>query len=267
MTKPGIRSWLGTAFLLLAILVLGVLVAREQHRETRLRAALARFQRQAHRDIHNSLCYLTLDPKDSPLASVTWGQNSTLESVIDQITAFAKRASVGGTRRAVSVEVDAIGIEADGQSINSIATLPTAPTREIAVRDVLLQLLQPFDLAYQVRDGCLTITTQKRVNHINASILKQLDQRITLTWTKDDSLEAVIERVRLRSGGQIFPEGLPFSVQLHGLTAPYERLVSANYDREELSIREQLSRLLEPLGLEYEVKDGALLIVPESSAP
>jgi hypothetical protein len=37
MTKPGTRSWLGTVFLLLAILVLGVLVTREQHRETRLK--------------------------------------------------------------------------------------------------------------------------------------------------------------------------------------------------------------------------------------
>ena len=134
MTKPGIRSWLGTAFLLLAILILGLLVAREQHRETRLKAALARFQNREHQEIYSTLNYATLDPTSSPLSLVSWGGNSSLETVLDHITALTTRAPIRGPRRVLSVEVDATGLQDTGLSLKSVAKLPAVPTDLIEIR-------------------------------------------------------------------------------------------------------------------------------------
>ena len=267
MTKPGTRSWLGTVFLLLAILVLGVLVAVQQRRETRLRAALARFQNRAYQDIHSRISTPSLEPKSSPISSLSWGGYSSLGAVIDQIRLITVRPFLTRSSRVLTVEVDAIGIQAAGRSLKSVAMLPNAPTEEIAVRDVLLQVLAPFDLAYHVKDGSLTITSKQKVNQLHESILKQLNQPMTLTWSEGDSLVSVIERVRMRTSGPGFPDGLPIFVQRDGPSAPDERLMLPDCAREELSIREQLSRLLVPLGLRYEVKDGAVLIVTELPAP
>ena len=267
MTKPGIRSWLGTAFLLLAILILGLLVAREQHRETRLKAALARFQNREHQEIYSTLNYATLDPTSSPLSLVSWGGNSSLETVLDHITALTTRAPIRGPRRVLSVEVDATGLQETGLSLKSVAKLPAAPTDLIEIRAVVLQMLAPFDLAYQVKDGRLTITSQKQVRRLDERILKHLDDRIVISWSSGDSLQAVIERVRERSRGPNFPEGLPIFLGVRGDTGPDERLTLASTGRDELPIRDQLSRLLAPLALRFDVQDGALLIVKEPPAP
>ena len=55
MTWPGTRSRLGTAFLLVTILVLGISVVAERRKEARLRAALARFQARADQNAYNRL--------------------------------------------------------------------------------------------------------------------------------------------------------------------------------------------------------------------
>ncbi len=186
--------------------------------------------------------------------------------MIDHITAFTSQVSIRAPRRVLSIEADAIGLQEAGASLKSIATLPAAPSEEIPIRDVTLQILAPFKLAYQVKDGRLTITSQKHVKHLNERILKHLDERIELSWSNGDSLQAVIERVRQKSRGPNFPEGLPIFVGIYGDMGPDERLTLSNPGRDELPIRDQLSRLLAPLALRFDVQDGALLIVKEPPA-
>ena len=77
MTRPGTRSRLGTAFLLLSILVLGFLVFVEQRRVSRLRDALSRFKCRAGQDFYSHLNHRWAIPAQTRLLPLSWGKQST----------------------------------------------------------------------------------------------------------------------------------------------------------------------------------------------
>ena len=160
----------------------------------------------------------------------------------------------------MAVEFDLAGLAEAGQSRKSILQLPP-PLVEFSIHELLHQILDQLDLAYEVKDGSLMITSQRALDRLHQSIRVQLDHPVILTWSEDDSLETVIDRFRVETRTASFPDGLPVFVQLEGPSSPENLLILPPPAPKELPIREQLSRLLEPLGLRYELKDGAIMIV------
>ena len=258
MKRPGTRSALGNAFLLLAILVLGAFILAQQRREARLREALAKFQGQTHEQIHSRLNYplsWQAGPQTIPL---NWGATESLDVVLRQLTNSIARFA--GRRRSFTVIVDQHGLLEAGQSPQSMLQLPPVPTGDLTLSDLLEQILEPNGLAWKVEDGTLTFTSRNALERLNAMIRGRLDQPIFLRWSNGDSLDEVIERVRASTEAPSFPGGLPIFVQDRGPISREDFRILADSAGRELAINEHLRRLLEPLGLRYEVKSGAVLI-------
>jgi hypothetical protein len=261
MTRPRARIRPVTVILVFAILVLGLLITVQQRREARLRSALAKFQNRAHQEIYSSLNNPIIARVSSASPS-SWGTRSSLAAVIDEVTTLITSPSfLKGAPRALSVDTDSAGLLEAGQTLGSVALIPAAPATEIPASHLIRQLLKPFDLAFQIKGGKLTITSRKALERSHDSILKQLDQPVILTWSPHDSLRDVIERLRMETRGASHPEGLPIFVQLRGPRSPDDLLILPDSRAEALPIREQLERLLEPLGLRYEISDGALMVL------
>ena len=265
MTKPGTRSALGTALLLLAILVLGLLVAKHQRREARLRAALVQFKRGAQEKIRGrfDLPYMWAGGVPIPFR---WGGSDSLGTVIKYLTSFTIRIPRLSSRIRLNVEVDTAGLLEAGLTLQSRVQLPPAPNRETTVRELFRQILVPNDLAWYVDDETLTLTSRKALDRIHESILKRLEQPVILKWSNGDSLADVIERIRVITETPSFPSGLSIFMQLDGSESSYEPLEMPDPVRGELPIGEQLRRFLEPMGLRYELRNGAVMIVPREAA-
>ena len=174
-----------------------------------------------------------------------------------------ERAVDGAASRSRSTRA---GLEEAGQALQSIVQLPPAPTGELTLSDLLQQILEPNGLAWKVEDGTLTFTSRKAVERLNARIRDRLDQPIFLRWSNGDSLDEVIERVRASTEGPSFPSGLPIFVQDRGPPLRENSRVLADSAGRERAINEHLRRLLEPLGLRYDVESGAVLIVATGAA-
>jgi hypothetical protein len=260
MKKPGTRNALGTAFLSLAILVLGGLIVAQQHREARIRAALSQFQSRTHEKIRSRLNYPILSQGGAAAIAVNWGGSDSLEVVLQQLKLTIAR--LGGPPRGFTVAVDPLGLEEAGQDLQSLVQLPTAPKGELPFQKLLQQILEPNDLAWKVEDGTLTFTSREALDRLNQSILRRLDQPIILNWSKGDSLEAVIERIRVSTEGPSFPSGLPIFVQLSGSASRVDFRNLPEPVGNELPISEQLRRILQPLGLRYGIWNGAVMITP-----
>jgi hypothetical protein len=265
MTLPRARIRPVTAILVFAILVLGVLATARERREARLRSALAKFQNRAHQEIYSSLNNPVSAPGTSAAVPLNWGGSSSLQPVIDEITTLITSPRfLKGAPRALAVDIDSAGLLEAGHTPKSVALLPAAPTSDIPASDLIRQLLKPFDLAFKVQEGKLTITSRKALERSHENIIKQLDQPVKLTWSRRDSLRDVIERLRMETRGANHPEGLPIFAQLGGPRSPDHLLILPDPPPEALPLREQLQRLLEPLGLRYEIRDGALMVVTKS---
>jgi hypothetical protein len=262
MLKPGTRSALGTAFLVLAILVLGGLIVAQQHREVRLRAALAQFQGRTHEKIHSRLNSPIFLQGGAAAIPLNWGGTESLDVVLGKLTQSTAR--LAGRPRSFAVVVDPHGLEEAGLALQATVQLPRVPKGELTFSDLLQQILEPNGLAWKVEEGTLTFTSRKALERLNASIRKRLDQPIFLHWSNGDSLYDVIERVRVSTEGLSFRSGLPIVVQARVSDSRDDFRILADGVGRELPIGEQLRRLLEPLGLQYEVKNGAVLIVAEN---
>ena len=144
--------------------------------------------------------------------------------------------------------------------------LPEAPGAESTFDELFERTLGPCQLDWFASDGTLTITSREAVNRENTRITKFLEQSIVLSWRKGDSLDDVIARVRATTEGLSFPTGLPIFVRFHESEFFDDCVVLAEPVQGELSVAEQLRRILEPAGLRFEVKNGAVMIVPEPAA-
>jgi hypothetical protein len=264
MIKPGTRSALGKVFLLLAILVLGGLIVAQQHREARLRAALSQFQGRTHAQIHSRLNYPLSWQGGAAAIPLNWGGTESLDVVLRELTKSTAR--LASRPRTFAVVVDPHGLEEAGLALQSIMQLPPAPTGELRLSDLFQKILEPNRLAWKVEDGTVMFTSRKGLERLNASIRQRLDQPIFLRWSNGDSLVDVIDRVRVSTEGPSFPSGLPIFIQDLGPASREDFRILADAEGRELPIGEQLRRVLEPLGLQYDVKNGAVLIAAESVA-
>ncbi len=104
------------------------------------------------------------------------------------------------------------------------------------------------------------------------AILDALDQPITLTYDDDAPLDLVLKEFKLRTTKNPklpgIPTGIPIYVDPIGLQEA-EVSLNAAVKRppfaDALAIGEHLRRVLEPLGLGYEVKNGFLMISSKES--
>jgi len=255
MTTPRSRARLGTAILLLVIVALGFVLVARQRREARLRAALALFENRANRSSYGRLNSLDL--------SLKWPDQATLNEVIKQVGFITNRPGFAGRRRlSLPIYVDPIGLQEAGQSLTSRVIGPP-PKNSLTIQEHLRRVLEPLGLAYQVKDGSLMVTSRQAVERSHQLILKRLNQPIALKWTDESSLENVIERVSLSTRGPGLPLGLPIYVDYWGLSeidSSLDNVIVAPPPRAELPVREHLRRILEPLGLVYQLRDGAVMI-------
>jgi hypothetical protein len=264
MTRPGFSRALTTGILLLAILVLGLAVIARERRATRLRAALGQFQRNAHQQI--------LSRMDRPLSwvggattgTLNWEGRESLGSIIRDLSGLAGRLT--GLRWALVVRVDPAGLAEAGQTPDALVQLPEAPAAEISFDQLFERALGPCQLDWFADDGTLTITSREAVSRENTRITKFLEQPVVLSWRKGDSLDDVIARLRASTEGLTFPTGLPIFVRFHESELFDDCVILRDPAPGELSVGEQLRRILEPVGLRYEVKNGAVMIVPEPAA-
>ncbi len=255
MTMPGTRSRRATVILLLTVLVLGFVVAAQHRRETRLRQALVLFRKRGYQSIHERL-------DSPPWLSLNWGATVRLGEVIGQINRTIPRFAGMGFS-GVSFEVDPAGLKEAGQSLTSLVQIPGLPGADVTLHDLLCRILEPMDLSYEIKDGTLSITSRKAVERSHERILKLLEQPIFLTWPDGARVEDVIQQVSLRTLGPDFPLGLPAYLDPKNLEdSDRRRIVATPSPEEALPIWEHLARLLQPLRMTWELRNGALMILP-----
>ncbi len=104
------------------------------------------------------------------------------------------------------------------------------------------------------------------------AILDALDQPIVLTYDDDVPLDLVLKEFKMRTTKNPKLPGIPTGIPIyvdpiglqeseHSLNSTVKRPPSADT----LAIGEHLRRVLEPLGLGYDVRDGFLMITAKES--
>jgi hypothetical protein len=96
------------------------------------------------------------------------------------------------------------------------------------------------------------------------SFVRALNRPVILVKLPDETpLAELIEAIKLRTQGPGLPRGLPIFIDSVGLREVGQSLdspVTKPSWEEPLPLRVRLRLVLEPLGLAYQVKDGAILI-------
>jgi hypothetical protein len=103
---------------------------------------------------------------------------------------------------------------------------------------------------------------------LQEGIYDALDQPLALTYADGAALEDVLKELKRRTTGKKLPSGVPIYVDPIGLqeanvtmASPVKRPVQAI----QRTVGEHLRRVLGPLALTYEVKDGFLMITSTES--
>jgi hypothetical protein len=248
------------SLLLLLIAVLGFLLVRQERRVSRLKEALSIFEARAHKRILGRL-----DVKEVPM---TWAENATLGEVISQINLMTSRPNFAQLRTGLPTLVDEAGLRAAGQSLSAHVIAPTSEA--LPLEEHLRRIFEPLGLGYQVRDGALVITSRAAVERTHETIGKLFDRPIAPRWAEGTTLEGAFEKIRLATEGSALPLGLPIYVDPR-LEQPLDSLledeIAPPSRGEVLSLREHLQRLLEPRGLAYELRHGALVIRSRAPLP
>jgi hypothetical protein len=96
-------------------------------------------------------------------------------------------------------------------------------------------------------------------------IVRTLDEWLPIDWPEGTSLEDAIERIRSRTSTPWlpWPKGVPILVDPDALRRAGKTLkspVKGLHPDERYTFRQKLRSVLEPMGLAYEVRDGAIII-------
>jgi hypothetical protein len=107
-----------TVLLVVAIMVLGFLAIREEHKAARLQDALVYYKSRSHERVADRL---------RSRALLQWPDDSPLEKVVEQIR-LTTAVSKGWPRfpAGIPIEVDPIGLERAGRSLSSPVPGPPA---------------------------------------------------------------------------------------------------------------------------------------------
>jgi hypothetical protein len=118
-------------------------------------------------------------------------------------------------------------------------------------------------VVHQRREGRLraALALYKRRSH--QGFVRVLNRPVILELPDEFSLGELIEEIKVRTHWPGLPNGLPIFIDAPGLREAGESLTSLVQEppsEEPLPLLEHLRLMLEPLGLGYQVKDGAILI-------
>jgi hypothetical protein len=144
-----------TVLLLLAILVLGYALIREQLKEARLQAALTAYKNRSEGHIISAI---------GGWFSVDWPEGTTLEDAIDRIKTVSSR--IPSFPKGIPIYVDPDALRRVGKTLKSpVKGLPLDPQRQTTFRQKLQSVLEPMGLAYEVKDGAIMITTPDAIDN------------------------------------------------------------------------------------------------------
>lgn len=98
-------------------------------------------------------------------------------------------------------------------------------------------------------------------------VVDLMDRPLALTYADGEPLEQFLKDIKRCSTGQPkLPAGIPIYVDPIGLSEADKSMVSTVKrppSDQRLTLREQLDRVLKPLGLEFVVREGFLMITSE----
>jgi hypothetical protein len=143
-----------TVFLVVVIAALISVLVIEERKAARLRAALVYYKSVSHDRVVDRL---------RGRASLKWPDGSPLAEVVEQIK-LSTAVSKGWPSfpLGVPIEVDPIGLERAGRSLNSPVASPPADAR-LTLAEKLQAVLEPLGLACDVRNASLVITARDLV--------------------------------------------------------------------------------------------------------
>jgi hypothetical protein len=133
---------------------------------------------------------------------------------------------------------------------------------------VVLALLVRLFILRQ-REAQLQLEISPYRNPRAEGIVDVMNRPLALTYPDDASLEQVLKDIKLRSTGQPkIPAGIPIYVDPIGLSEA-DKTMTSTIKRppsdQKLTLREHLKRVLEPLGLDFTIKDGFLMITSQEA--
>jgi hypothetical protein len=144
-----------TVVLLAMIAALGYAVAVAQHREGRLREALAVYQEKAGHDLHTALV---------SFAALDWPDGTPLRVAIAEIEKSPTVAHL--FPRGLPIVFDPDGLAEVGQTIDSPVSAPPKESiehRPLPLSRQLRAMLQPLGLDAELKQGTIVITARSRV--------------------------------------------------------------------------------------------------------
>ena len=133
---------------------------------------------------------------------------------------------------------------------------------------VVLALLVRLFILRQ-REAQLQLELAPYRNPVAEGIVDVMKRPLALSYPDDASLEQVLKDIKLRSTGQPkLPAGIPIFVDPIGLSEADKTMMSTVRKQpsdQKLTLREHLKRVLEPLGLDFTIKDGFLMITSQEA--
>jgi hypothetical protein len=120
----------------------------------------------------------------------------------------------------------------------------------------------------RLREALAAYKTRSR-----GQIVRVLGGWLPIDWPEGTTLEDAIELIKSRSSiaWRFFPKGVPILIDPDGLRragktlkSPLKALPPDPYPPQ-IAFRKKLRAVLEPMGLAYEVKDGAIMITTPDS--
>ena len=117
-------------------------------------------------------------------------------------------------------------------------------------------------VVHQRREAQLQAALTLYRSRASRSFVRQLNRGVILALWDGISLGELIEEVKARTQGPGLPHGVPIFIDASALREAGKTLISPvkQPPGQPLPLQQHLRLILEPVGLAYQVKDGAILI-------
>ena len=133
---------------------------------------------------------------------------------------------------------------------------------------VVLALLVRFFISRQ-REAQLQLEISPYRNPRAEGIVEVMNRPLALTYPDGASLEQLLKDIKFHSTGQPkLPAGIPIYVDPIGLSEADKTMASTVRKQppdQKLTLREHLKRVLKPLGLDFTIRDGFLMITSQEA--
>ena len=100
----------------------------------------------------------------------------------------------------------------------------------------------------------------------NSAIRGQLDRVVPMVYPDGAPLDTIFARIREATKGEEFPRGFPVHINPEGLQSADKDLAAvAKINAPDRPLKESLKAILLPMGLDYYIKDGLLIVDDKDS--